>query len=223
MGAGSSKPGGSPGTRHIFTSETPVQFSSNLVEALQSSSETDASRAKSLELHIQARVTEELERLRHREHQTLEEIEKRLTEERLPSGKTPAPSSSYSNPLGSLNLDAPRIPFAGREFDPPTTSVPPEPGLSAENITTISQPHHSAVDQDPSRESVLKEIERLREKLESRKKLVDLDEGVERAKAKVTSCLRINDRRPLDCWKEVAIFKQEVAKLERIFVDKVVG
>lgn len=182
--------------------------------------QTDASRAKTLELHIQARVAEELERLRQREHQTLEEIEKRLTEEKLPSGKTPRPSSSYSDAPSFLNLDAPRIPFAGREFDPPTTSVPPEP---AENISIISQPHTSAIDQDPSRESVLKEIERLRTKLESRKKLVDLDEGVERAKEEVTNCLRINDRRPLDCWKEVAIFKQEVAKLERIFVDKVVG
>lgn len=70
---------------------------------------------------------------------------------------------------------------------------------------------------------MLKEIERLRSKLESRKKLADLDEGVERARSEVISCLRTNDRRPLDCWKEVEDFKREVARLERAFVDKVVG
>jgi altered-inheritance-of-mitochondria protein 13 len=70
---------------------------------------------------------------------------------------------------------------------------------------------------------VLKEIERLRSKLESRKKLATLDDGVERAKSDVVNCLRINDRRPLDCWKEVDNFKQEVARLEQAFVDKVVG
>lgn len=70
---------------------------------------------------------------------------------------------------------------------------------------------------------MLKDIERLRTKLESRKKLSALDENVERAKTEVVNCLRINDRRPLDCWKEVDSFKREVAKLEQAFVDKVVG
>lgn len=69
----------------------------------------------------------------------------------------------------------------------------------------------------------MKDIERLRAKLESRKKLSALDENVERAKTEVVNCLRLNDRRPLDCWKEVDSFKREVAKLERAFVDKVVG
>ncbi|KAL1970348.1 hypothetical protein VTN77DRAFT_5508 [Rasamsonia byssochlamydoides] len=223
MGVGSSKPEASAGSKHVFTSETPVQFSTNLVEALQSSAETDSTRAKSLELHIQARVAEELERLRKREQQTLEEIEKRLAAEASskPSGAPSTavqPSSPYANYPGSLNLDAPRIPFAGREFDPPSSyqaAAPvPEPA---------QQQPSPATDRELSRDSVQKEIDRLRSKLESRKKLAALDEGVERAKSEVVNCLRINDRRPLDCWKEVEDFKQEVARLERAFVDKVVG
>lgn len=67
------------------------------------------------------------------------------------------------------------------------------------------------------------EIEKLRHKLDARKKLSELDEGVARAKADVVGCLRVNDRRPLDCYKEVEEFKREVARLEAAFVDRVVG
>jgi MICOS complex subunit MIC19 len=161
-----------------------------------------------------------LERLRQREKQTIEEIEKRVAAE-LPERKVsgaPALSPSYAAPAGSLNLDAPRIPFAGREHDTPL--FPVDPALQEKSPSAPQQP---PADVDPSRQSVLNEIERLRGKLESRKKLSALDENVERAKTDVVNCLRINDRRPLDCWKEVDSFKQEVAKLERAFVDKVVG
>lgn len=74
-----------------------------------------------------------------------------------------------------------------------------------------------------SRNSVNSQIEELRVKLEGRKKLAELDEGVVKAKEGVISCLRLNDRRPLDCWKEVADFKKEVARLEEAFVDRIVG
>lgn len=193
------------------------------------SSKTDSSRAKSLELHIQTRVREELERLREREQKTLEEIEKRLAAEfssaSTTSTKSPsasAPPSSLSKTPGSLDLDAPRIPFAGREFDAPSFPVVPSPEQSAPPpASTPSSPQQ--IDRDTSRDSVLKEIDRLRSKLESRKKLVALDDNVERAKSEVVNCLRINDRRPLDCWKQVEDFKAEVARLERAFVDKVVG
>lgn len=132
----------------------------------------------------------------------------------------PSLSPSYGAPAGSLNLDAPRIPFAGREFDAPLFPVDPTLQQSPSSSGPSQQPPANT---DPSRENVLKEIERLRSKLESRKKLSALDDNVERAKTEVVNCLRINDRRPLDCWKEVDSFKQEVAKLERAFVDKVVG
>jgi MICOS complex subunit MIC19 len=37
----------------------------------------------------------------------------------------------------------------------------------------------------------------------------------------VISCLRINDRKPLDCWKEVEIFKREVRKMEENYVSSI--
>lgn len=158
-------------------------------------------------MEIQARVAQELERLRAREQQTLAEIEKRLAEEKDTSG---APSiiapPSVSYPAGSLDLDAPRIPFAGREYTP----APPAPA---------TQP----IDRELSRETVNSDIEELRLKLEGRKKLAELDGDLAKAKADVVSCLRLNDRRPLDCWKEVESFKKEVARLEEAFVDRIVG
>ncbi|KAL5341491.1 hypothetical protein BJX70DRAFT_358939 [Aspergillus crustosus] len=216
MGAGSSKPEASAGSKHIFESNSPIQFSSNLVEGLQSNTETDSARAKTLELEIQARVSQELERLRAREQQTLAEIQKRLEEVKdtssSPSSGAPStvnPTAAVSYPAGSLDLDAPRIPFAGREYEP----APPAAIVEASVPTN----------RELSRVNVNSEIEELRQKLEGRKKLGELDDGVKKAQASVANCLRLNDRRPLDCWKEVAEFKREVARLEEGFVDRIVG
>lgn len=60
----------------------------------------------------------------------------------------------------------------------------------------------------------------LRQKLESRKKLDKVSPEVEKAKESLVSCLRMNDRRPLDCWQEVEDFKTEVGKLEKAFIQK---
>ncbi|RMJ21761.1 hypothetical protein PHISP_07366 [Aspergillus sp. HF37] len=214
MGSGSSKPEASAGSKHVFSSDSPVQFSSNLVDALQSSGESDSSRAQSLELQIQARVSEELARLRAREQQTLSEIEKRLGEikDDVPQATTttaakPSSSPAVSHTPGSLNLDAPRIPFAGREYTPAATAAPED----------------RPVDRTITRESVGGEIEALRSKFEGRRKLAPLDDRVEKARTGVASCLRVNDRKPLDCWREVEAFKTEVARLEEAFVDRVVG
>lgn len=223
----------------LCNSNSPVQFSSNLVEALQSTSEvrqpppthstpithtepkqTDASRAKALELEIQNRVAQELQRLREREQQTLAEIEKKLAEVKdtssvpAPATTAPAVPTSTPYPAGSLDLDAPRIPFAGREYEQPS------PLFTAPQEQAAPQP---VVKRDVSRDSVMSEIEQLRSRLDGRRKLVELDEGVARAKADVVGCLRLNDRRPLDCWKEVDAFKREVARMEEAFVDRIVG
>ena len=48
------------------------------------------------------------------------------------------------------------------------------------------------------------------------------DKGVEKAKEDVVKCLRINDRRPLDCWQEVEVFKKEVGRLEKDFLGRVI-
>jgi len=75
---------------------------------------------------------------------------------------------------------------------------------------------------DLGRESVQNDVKELKKKLDQRKKLADVDEGVEKAKSEVVKCLRDNDRRPLDCWKEVQTFKDEVRRLEGAWVEKVV-
>ncbi|KAJ5980528.1 hypothetical protein N7481_007826 [Penicillium waksmanii] len=218
MGAGSSKPDSAGGTKHVFSSNSPVQFSSNLVEALQSTSETDSSRAKAIELEIQNRVSQELQRLREREQQTLAEIEKRLASSKdtsslpISAATAPAAPASTGYTVGSLNLDAPRIPFAGREYE---TSAP-----AAVPIENVPQ---QELKRDISRESVNTEIEALRTRLDGRRKLADLDEGVSKAQSAVIGCLRLNDRRPLDCWQEVDAFKKEVARMEASFVDRIVG
>ncbi|KAL2161211.1 hypothetical protein VTH06DRAFT_8431 [Thermothelomyces fergusii] len=75
----------------------------------------------------------------------------------------------------------------------------------------------------PSRHEVAKAIQDLRAKLEERQKVRQLPETLESAKNDVVRCLRENDRRPLDCWREVEAFKEEVRKLEKNWVDKVVS
>ena len=84
-------------------------------------------------------------------------------------------------------------------------------------------PQDVPINRSINRESVNQEIEALRTKLDNRTQLVKLDDGVEKARKDVVSCLRLNDRRPLDCWKEVEEFKGQVARMEEAFVDRVVG
>lgn len=66
------------------------------------------------------------------------------------------------------------------------------------------------------------EVQELRRKLEGRKQMKEVDAAVETAKEDLVRCLRGNDRRPLDCWKEVEGFKEEVRRLESAWVEKVV-
>lgn len=73
-----------------------------------------------------------------------------------------------------------------------------------------------------SRDVVTKEIEGLKKKLEARKRLEQADPALNKAKEDVATCLRLNDRRPLDCWKEVETFKREVGRLEKEFVEKTI-
>ena len=75
---------------------------------------------------------------------------------------------------------------------------------------------------DLTRDIVTKEIEALKKKLDGRKKIEQVDPQLQKAKAEVVACLRTNDRRPLDCWQEIAKFKQEVGRLEKEFVEKTI-
>lgn len=75
---------------------------------------------------------------------------------------------------------------------------------------------------DLGRETVQRDVEGLRKKLQSRKVVTEVDPEVEKARGDVVKCLTTNDRRPLDCWEEVAKFKEEVGRVERGWVEKVV-
>lgn len=70
---------------------------------------------------------------------------------------------------------------------------------------------------------VQEEIEKLKGKLKERQLKEDImkDKEVNKAKEKVVACLRLNDRRPLDCWKEVETFRREVGRLEGAFLGRV--
>ncbi|KLU92067.1 hypothetical protein MAPG_11014 [Magnaporthiopsis poae ATCC 64411] len=160
MGANSSKE--SP---HVWKGSQPAGISQGVLESLQSSTETDASRAQLAELQIQARVAEELRRLQAAETMALREVQEKLSE---PSDQDGADG--------------------------------------------------------PSRYTLSREAAALRVRLEDEKKKVrNLPDTLENARSEVVRCLRENDRRPLDCWKEVAAFKEEVRKLEKGWVEKVVS
>jgi len=60
----------------------------------------------------------------------------------------------------------------------------------------------------------------LRQKLDARKKVDKASPEVEKARGNLVTCLRTNDRRPLDCWEEVESFKKEVGMLEKRFVER---
>ena len=115
-------------------------------------------------------------------------------------------ADSSSGLKSAISLDAPRVPFAG-------------PGSAAE--TAEVEP--TTVPRDLDSKSVKEEIESLRSKLAERRKIRELEPSVEKARESVVSCLRENDRRPLDCWQEVDAFKKEVAKMERSWVEKIIS
>lgn len=143
---------------------------------------------------MQSRVAEELERLSARESQILRDLEEHI-------------SSSADSTTQSTNI--------------PSTTTPDQ----SHNVG--GKDHAAKADgdklRDLGRESIQREIDVLRKKMEGRRKVEALDRGLEKAKEEVVSCLRTNDRRPLDCWREVEAFKREVGRLERRFVDRVVG
>lgn len=110
--------------------------------------------------------------------------------------------------------------------DSTTDSIHPDAKTPDQSTSKGGVDHKAAADgdklRDLSRQSVQKEIDMLKEKLKRRKikEEVVKDKAVEKAKGDVVSCLRLNDRRPLDCWREVETFKEEVGRLEKDYLGK---
>lgn len=74
--------------------------------------------------------------------------------------------------------------------------------------------------QEHSSAKVFAELEKLRKGLDGRKKVREMPRDVERAREELVGCLRTNDRRPLDCWREVEAFKASVSKMEEDFIGR---
>ncbi|KAK0668616.1 hypothetical protein QBC41DRAFT_251832 [Cercophora samala] len=165
MGSSSSKPAAT--APQTWKAPGSTGLSTELVQHLQSSPETDASRLQAIELEIQARVAAELKRLRDQESEALRAAQAKLAE--------------------STDDD--------KTDDNSKTSF-----------------------------TVSKEVQALQKKLEERKRIrSQLPESLENARSEVVRCLRENDRRPLDCWREVEAFKEEVRRVEKGWVEKVVS
>ncbi|RKF83788.1 MICOS complex subunit mic19 [Golovinomyces cichoracearum] len=73
------------------------------------------------------------------------------------------------------------------------------------------------------RDAVQGDICELKSKLEKSKQVREVDADVAKAKKDLVTCLTENDRRPLDCWSKVQKFKEEVARLEDEWIQKVVS
>jgi len=188
MGAGQSKPDES--TKHVFASDTPIQFSQELIDSLQASAETNSTRAKTLELHIAQRVAAELEKIRNHESSALEEARKKITAANEQTG------SSDSSEHSLLQI----------------------PSISPKDLLESSDEKQR---KSQTSAKVQQEIEKLKQTLGQRKVLKELPNEVESARQDVISCLRINDRKPLDCWKEVEVFKRAVRQMEENYVASV--
>ena len=191
MGAGQSAPTGSD-TKHVFTAPSPVSFnfSPELVDSLSSSSETNSTRAKTLDLHIQQRVSEELAKLLNNEDNKLADARKRVEQK---TGSEETDKKDGKSKSGTL-----------KSLVPGSSSGKEEQEKKAQTSKKVAD-----------------EIEKLKTQLAQRKRLKELPKEVEQAREGVISCLRVNDRRPLDCWKEVEVFKREVGRLEEEFVKKI--
>jgi altered-inheritance-of-mitochondria protein 13 len=196
-------------------SDHPVRFSEGLVNTLQDNPEvgiptkscistlanttkTDSSRAKNLELIIQQRVTAELQKHLQKADSKFTSLSESI------SNESDSPSRSSSGP--SLT----EKPLLSRLTEKITGSSSEEPAQAP------TESKQTGLD----RNAVAKDLEDLRKKLNSRKRIMEKDDAVEKAKDAVVACLKVNDRRPLDCWQEVEKFKAEVGRLERTFVDK---
>ena len=105
--------------------------------------------------------------------------------------------------------------------------LPEQPSLverisdATSTASTLAEKQHA---KDITRDIVTREIEALKKKLESRKKMFphEVDPALSKAKEDVVTCLRLKDRRPLDCWQEVETFKSAVDRQAKEFVEKTI-
>ena len=159
--------------------------------------QTDSTRAKDLERHIQTRVAAELERLKAASSSKLAAASEAVSNEQFtpPSKPEPAeapPAGLIERPLFNRignwlrGQDSPRLQPSRPDLDTP---------------------------------SLQRDIDHLKKKLSDRKQQRELDPPVAKAQQDVVKCLKQYEQRPLDCWQEIEVFKEEVRKLEKRFME----
>jgi altered-inheritance-of-mitochondria protein 13 len=160
--------------------------------------QTDSTRAKTQELHVQSRINAELARIRDASAKKLSDLTASLTTNIQPDA-VPEQQTARDPHTLAAHLSSPfyQDHSAGR---PAAAAPKPDSGRSAK--------------------SVQQEVMDLKQKLEARKQLEKPSPELEKARENVQNCLRKNDRRPLDCWEEVELFKAEVGKMEKAFVQR---
>lgn len=111
-------------------------------------------------------------------------------------------SSEISNPADNEPREGSRLPEL-------PGVPPPADAVARENARN-----------DQSSAKVLEELAKLRRELDQRKKVREVPGELEKARQDLVGCLRKNDRRPLDCWREVEAFKAGVGRMEQEFMGK---
>ncbi|KAI7265107.1 hypothetical protein KC345_g8593 [Hortaea werneckii] len=209
MGSGSSKP-----EQHIFNADAPVSFSQNVLNSLQTNPESDTTRARTAELKVQHRVNAELQRIRDTQAQQLEQLTASLTTSAAADDTTTPSTTALITSEPSKDPTSLAYHLSSPFYQDHSGST---------NATSTAHTLDTPLDSGRSHASVAREIMDLKTKLEQRKRTDAASSypEVEKAKESMVQCLRLNDRRPLDCWQEVEQFKREVGRLERGFVEKV--
>ncbi|TKA74528.1 hypothetical protein B0A49_04049 [Cryomyces minteri] len=182
-----------PEAQHVFSADTPVRFSQEASTKKLIGRNFKTDSTRSRNLELQ---------IQSRVTTELERILRSSTQ-RLTDLQDQISSEEHS---------------ASPVSEPADPSLVERIGDKLTGQDTAAKHHQKNV----SRDSVSEEIAELKRKLQARKKLEGMDRGVEKAKEDVVQCLRKNDRRPLDCWKEVETFRNEVGRLEKAFVERTV-
>lgn len=146
-------------------------------------------------------------------HEELEKISKQETS-RLEALRNKLSTSSSSDSDSNSSSSTPKQKSSGSLLELPSISA-------SDLIPTSSESKEEKARKEQSSAKVKSEIEKLKKALGDRKVVKDLPKEVDKARGDVIQCLRMNDRQPLDCWKEVEIFKREVRKMEEQFVGKI--
>lgn len=204
----------------LFARSAPTSVSQDIIESLQSSSEVRLSLFPPFEGHRHETTQDEKDRTGHPPRSV---HTPNLTPplQPTPSKKTDMRHVQYKQ------TDASRAQLVESQIQARVASelrkLQAEEDARLRSLTEKLAAESSPEQTRTSRHEVSQEIQQLEAKLQTRKLVKEVPESVETARSEVVRCLRENDRRPLDCWREVQAFKEEVRRLEKGWVERVIS